>query len=246
MEGGDVTSWRSLLETSISESHSKNNIGWNYIQISTIEKGEPRCRTVGFRGFLGEGINNNVAHDGYVSMCDGLACTIKMCTDSRSKKVVDTSLLMAEMVWWFPERNEQYRIRGHLRFIGSNGRLKHDSNENDEITSQIEKAARKEAWEDIGDQVRTFFFQKSLPGMEFQEESDVRHQKEDDTGEGKDVHDGGSGSDGVPPPPENFLLMLLDPTNVDYLRLYKTSQYRQIDSRTQLPPYTWTSRRVNP
>ena len=57
---------------------------------------------------------------------------------------------------------------------------------------------------------------------------------------------GGRGEDGkVVPVPENFLLMLLNPTHVDYLRL-TGAQYRQIDQRSEHLGSTWLSKRVKP
>jgi hypothetical protein len=57
---------------------------------------------------------------------------------------------------------------------------------------------------------------------------------------------GGRDQDGkVVPVPANFLLMLLNPTYVDYLRL-TGAQYRQIDQRSDTLPSTWSSERVKP
>jgi len=81
-------SWRSLLEVSIAKSRKIR--GSNYVQISTVNKeGEPRCRTVVFRGFLNGG---NLPEDHAMSPqnggdFDGKPVVMKMCTDLRSKKV---------------------------------------------------------------------------------------------------------------------------------------------------------------
>ena len=58
---------------------------------------------------------------------------------------------------------------------------------------------------------------------------------------------GGRDEEGrVVPVPGNFLLMLLDPTYVDYLRL-TGAQYRQIDQRVHdAIQSTWSSKRVKP
>ena len=56
----------------------------------------------------------------------------------------------------------------------------------------------------------------------------------------------GRGEDGkVVPVPANFLLMLLNPTHVDYLRL-TGAQYRQIDQRSDNSEATWSSKSVKP
>jgi len=184
-------SWRLLLETSMNKSRKIR--GSNYVQIATANKeGEPRCRTVVFRGFLNNLPKNHTmaSNGGY---CDDKPCVMKMCTDLRSKKVEEVAK-GGEMVWWFPETSEQYRIRGSLLLVG--GR-------NDDISLQI---ARKELWGNLNDPARESFL-------------------------GGPIMNGGRDDEGkVVPPPENFLLMLLDPMYVDYLCL-KGAQYRQIDQR---------------
>lgn len=79
--------------------------------------------------------------------------------------------------------------------------------DNDDRDLQI---ARKELWGNIGDPSRESFLDTPTK-----------------------IGSGGRDDEGkVIPPPENFLLMLLDPTHVDYLRL-TGGQYRQIDQRRQ-------------
>ena len=57
---------------------------------------------------------------------------------------------------------------------------------------------------------------------------------------------GGRGEDGkVVPVPANFLLMLLNPKHVDYLRL-AGAQYRQIDQRSDNSMAIWSSTSVKP
>ena len=80
--------WRSLLEVSMAKSRKIR--GSNYVQISTVNKdGEPRCRTVVFRGFVN---SKNLTEDHSMSPqngghYDGKPCVMKMCTDLRSQKV---------------------------------------------------------------------------------------------------------------------------------------------------------------
>ena len=81
-------SWRSLIEVSIAKSRKIR--GSNYVQISTVNKdGEPRCRTVVFRGFLNSA---NLPKEHPMSSengghFEGKPVVMKMCTDLRSKKV---------------------------------------------------------------------------------------------------------------------------------------------------------------
>merc|ERR1712224_84325 len=77
--------------------------------------------------------------------------------------------------------------------------------------------ARKEQWGNLSDPAREQFFWKD-PGLPKFDNDDVVV-----------VPKGGRDEDGkVLPPPDNFLLMILQPTRCDYLRL--TDNYRQIDN----------------
>lgn len=207
-------SWRSLLEVSIAKSRKIR--GSNYVQISTVSKnGEPRCRTVVFRGFLR---SSNLPEDHPMSPqngghFDGKPCIMKMCTDLRSRKVGEVAHQpISEMVWWFPKTSQQYRVRGSLLLVGD---------DNDDKALQI---ARKEMWGNLSDPARESFL----------DDESVRYI-------------GGRADDGkVLPVPANFLLMLLNPTYVDYLQL-TGAQYRQIDERVgDARKSTWSSKRVKP
>ena len=105
--------------------------------------------------------------------------------------------------------------------------------DNDDRVLQI---ARKELWGNLGDPSRESFLDAAT--------TKIGSGGRDDEGK-------------VVPPPANFLLMLLDPTYVDYLRL-TGAQYRQIDQRRQSQhggddnddddksqPY-WSSKEVDP
>ena len=83
--------------------------------------------------------------------------------------------------------------------------------------------ARKEMWGNLSDPARESFLDvESVPTV------------------------GGRDQDGkVVPVPSNFLLMLLNPIHVDYLRL-TGAQYRQIDQRDNTSQSTWSSQRVKP
>lgn len=94
-------------------------------------------------------------------------------------------------------------------------------NHKDDKALQI---ARKEMWGNLSDPAReSFLDDESVLPM------------------------GGRDEDGkVVPVPANFLLMLLNPTYVDYLRL-TGAQYRQIDQRVDdTQQSTWSSKRVKP
>lgn len=224
--------WRLRIQTSIARSRKVR--GGNFVQIATVDPTtlEPRCRTVVFRGFL--------------SLDDGSDVNVmKMITDARSKKVTEVTTTStttgippqhtntAEMVWWFSKSSEQYRIRGSLMFVGEEGIIvKDDANADDSSvnnpSSPLFIRARKEQWGNLSDAAREQFYWIEPEGP----------YKSQDT-----VPLGGRDENGkVLPPPSNFLLMLLYPRRVDYLRL--GNNYRQIDELVE--ETEWSAKRVNP
>merc|ERR1712183_319141 len=108
-----------------------------------------------------------------------------------------------EMVYWFSKSSEQYRIRGKVQFVG-----------NDDSSDAHLRNQRAQQWGNLSDSAREQFFWPE-PGIAY-------------TGP-PTVPTGGRDQDGnvIQPPPSTFLLMLLHPMRVDYLRL--TDNYRQVD-----------------
>lgn len=202
-----LTSWRDKITISIQRSRKVR--GGNFVQISTVDRTtfEPRCRTVVFRGFL-VGANQQQEMGGTTDLN-----TMKMITDRRSSKVSEVSNggangdgPKAELLWWFQKSNEQYRIRGELEFVG-----------HDHVDAAL-VAARKSQWGNLSDSAREQFYWKD-PGVPFEEEG---------MGGDGEVPEGGRNEEGkVLPPPDDFLLMLLHPRRVDYLRL--GDNFRQVD-----------------
>jgi pyridoxamine 5'-phosphate oxidase len=177
-------------------------------------------------------------------------------------------IAIAEVVWWFPKTSEQYRIRGQLLMIGEHQEQRcndndeedknNDSDDSDKVrNSRILAIARKQLWGNLSDSARESFFNPQIPGQPWQEETtkidddnddEVKETYEEivDKREQDSIPQGGRDLDGkLLPPPSNFLLMLLNPTVVDYLCL-TGSQYRQIDTRIDNKNNNWLSQRVNP
>ena len=254
----DLPSWKERIDASIARSRKIR--GSNYVQISTVdrERMEPRCRTVVFRGFLrgvpdcavdgvmGRGRSSDAPGGDYGD------CVMKMITDRRSNKVTELSRFhqtasddelrgndTAEMVWWFPKSSEQYRIRGRLQFVGGEGPV-HSLNDKDGAgveTSRYLVSERKQQWGNLSDPAREQFYWDN-PGVPYtlaSEESGVPAGGRDEEGR-------------VLPAPDTFLLMLLYPTKIDYLRL--GDNFRQVDEwssdRASSVGARWTSLRVNP
>jgi len=179
-EGADedkgLEQWDSRIQASIARSRKVK--GGNYVQIATVDgEGLPRCRTVVFRGF-----QQSSQRAGQSAM--------RMITDARSEKVDHIRCSPAcEMVWWFAQSSEQYRIAGDLQLIGpdAEGDL---------------QAARKQQWGNLSDPAREQFFWEGPGPFSGSAEPHVLDQ-------------GGK----VPLPPDNFCLLLLWPSQVKYLRL---------------------------
>lgn len=239
------------MEVSIAKSRKIR--GSNYVQVATVDygaaggdngNGEPRVRTVVFRGFLGHLSPDhrlyNCCDDGGGGDSGKMSCLMKMCTDSRSRKVGQTARQpVAEMVWWFPKTSEQYRIRGRMVLVGD---------DDADVDDRALTIARRELWGNMSDPARESFLDPTVPGAPYVEELAAAI---DDDGPNMVVVPplGGRDDEGkVLPPPKNFLLMVLDPYEVDYLRL-TGAQYRQIDRRsagTDGDGRRWSSERVNP
>lgn len=134
-------------------------------------------------------------------------CSVfKFITDSRSKKVQQIQCRPeGEIVWWFLKTSEQYRISGDLELIGNNSKDK-------EL-----QAIRKQTWGELRDTAREQFYGLQ-PGLPLDEDGNTKANN-------VNVPVGGRGNDGkVLPPPATFLMMLLRPKEVDYLRLTDNSR----------------------
>ena len=208
--------YRILLDVSIKKSRKVR--GGNYVQLATVTPdGLPKVRTIVHRGILNYQ-NNSI---------------FKFITDQRSQKVAQIQHRnKGEMVWWFLKSSEQYRISGDLMLVGT------DSN-NAELL-----AVRKQMWGELRDTAREQFYwdQPGIPLNEKEQEQEPEPEPEDST-EVKNYPVGGRGEDGkVLPPPDTFLMMLLQPTTVDYLRL--TDNTRVVFAKTL--DEKWTQSEVNP
>lgn len=210
------STWREMINVSIAKSRKIR--GGNFVQIATVDPTtlEPRCRTVVFRGFM----SDNNGNDGNNSKDP---CIMKMITDVRSSKVEEVTshtTSIASLLWWFSKSSEQYRIVGKVQFVGGTGQFELDS---DPYYAQ----ARKQQWGNLSDSAREQFYWRD-PNTPYETQFKVPVGGRDDDGK-------------VLPPPDNFLLMLMFPQKVDYLRL--GDNYRQVD---ELLENEWIPKRVNP
>lgn len=221
--GVGVVSWRERITGSIARSRKVR--GGNYVQIATVdEAGRPHCRTVVFRGFLGADKHGFVGSGG--------ADAMKMITDGRSAKAAQIAANPAcEMVWWFAKSSEQYRIEGELQLVGAPG--SEAASVGAGAGHDLLVSARKEQWGQLSDPAREQFFWNG-PGP---------------YSGAVEVPAGGRNAEtgAVLEAPPSFLLMLLHPTRVHYLRL--TDNFAQVDELVAggaSGPRQWAARRVNP
>lgn len=214
-----LTPWRQRLEASMSANRFR---GSNYVQLASVDKdGEPACRTVVFRGFLGNIINR----EGDPKLRSPL---MQMMTDLRSEKVSHFKKNdIVEMVWWFPHSSEQYRIKGHMRIV-------------DETETNLSlKKARNELWVNklsLPAKQQFLWDQGGIPYTGDIGDDSIRTvgsdggvAKEHDDSSVKSVDDAQ-----LARPHRNYALMVFQPTRVKYLRL--TDNYAQLDIR---PDASW-------
>ncbi len=203
--------WTSRITKSIAKSRKIK--GGNYVQIATVDAdGLPTCRTVVFRGFT------NISSKKF-----GEIKTMRMITDKRSEKVSHIlNKPAAELVWWFSQSSEQYRLSGELILI--NPTIKID----DDLDATQLLALRKQQWNDLSDPAREQFFWNQ-PGVSY---SDIAHE----------IPKGGRDADNhILPPPDSFSLLLLYPTKCKYLRLRDNFAQQDV-----LIESNWSVNRVNP
>lgn len=120
--------WRSPLSSAIHRNRSKPHS--RYFQLATVTpEGEPRNRTVVFRGFL-----------------DDSHSSLKIITDIRSAKIQDIEQqAKGEICWYFTKTREQFRIQGVLRLVKA-------ADQDSELLK-----ARKIAWHNLSNAARSQF-----------------------------------------------------------------------------------------
>ena len=140
---------------------------------------------------------------------------LKIITDSRSAKIQDIEHLpQGEICWYFTQTREQFRISGTLYLVTS------------QATDSDLQQARQTTWQNLSNSARSQFAW-SDPAQPAADKSafDV---KSPDPNE----------------PLDNFCLLLLTPTKIDYLQLRSEPQQRCIYNLQ--PDQTWITQWVNP
>jgi len=197
--------WREELERSIEK--EKGKPASRFMTLATVKAGEPRARTVVFRGFMDDDDGGDVKLDG----------VLKIITDVRSEKMQEIKdNPKAEIMWYFLDTREQYRIRGTLDVI------------TDKDSSEARQKWRSQQWEEISPGMKQSYEWPS-PGQARTEEND------DDK---KDYLDPKPSVDVSP----NFALIMMVPERVDVLKLRESPQKRHVHSKNG---DGWTVQRIN-
>ncbi len=179
MADPELAPWRSPLDRALYRNRSL--VYTRYAQLATVQPhGWPANRTVVFRGFWDD------------------TDQLKFITDGRSQKVAQIQGCdRAELCWYFPKSQEQFRIAGTLRLITA------------DTADEAAQKLRRVTWHDLSDAVRTQFAWPE-PGQPRRVEDDFEYPVPDR----RDVS--------LP----NFCVLLLVPCQVDYLELRGTPQNR--------------------
>jgi PPOX class probable FMN-dependent enzyme len=236
-----TTPWRTLLEKSLARNRALANA--RYIQIATIRPdGRPANRTVVFRGFLGASGPAGAAAAASAATSDALTIV----TDARSRKVGECAANpRTEVCWYFPQTREQYRISGTLEIVGA-AEEGEEAASGDATTTRLAllRAVREHAWQRMSDAGREQFFwpHPGQPRLDGDEAAFLGSGG----GGGGDRRGGGGGKQGgkeqqqkeqaaAPPPPPppppvpaTFCLGLIEPDEVDHVRLKSNRRTRYV------------------
>ncbi|MEI6429792.1 MAG: Npun_F5749 family FMN-dependent PPOX-type flavoprotein, partial [Pseudanabaena sp. ELA607] len=188
-----------------------------YLQLATVDqKQRPTNRTLVFRGFWAE------------------TNWLKFITDTRSQKYTHLQQQpWAEACWYFPKTREQFRIAGQLHpIIAPHPEYSHPPNQGDSPTIGARNLARVQQWRELSDAARLQFAwpaPKDLRDSDLAQDQALFHPESPDTQN----------------PPPHFCLLLLEPHQVDYLKLRGEPQNRYLYSRL-LDQESWQFQEVNP
>lgn len=168
----------------------------------------------------GRPANRTVVFRGFLDQPEGLGCNgLKFICDRRSQK---TSELQqnpwAEFCWYFPKTREQFRLAGTVAIAGDDGGLL--------------GPVRRQTWEAISDNAKVSFYWPS-PGESRAEQSAFQIRADE-------AQTGLS----FAAPPDDFVLLLLKPIEVDRLELRGEPQSRW--HYVQGDDAIWSQVEVNP
>ncbi|MEM9567473.1 MAG: pyridoxamine 5'-phosphate oxidase family protein [Cyanobacteria bacterium P01_E01_bin.34] len=220
-----ATQWKSLLLAALHRNRSDRSV--RFLQLATVDcHNRPRNRTVVFRGFA-----------------EGRA-TIMLAVDSRSEKLEQLEHNShAAICWYFSKTREQFRLTGQVTVVTESGvvnpsaiyypdnaELTNCESTNAELTNQEQghwqQATRLQLWEELSDSAKLLWYWPQPKGERAPTNAFLSQPPTDSLY-----------------PPDTFVLLLFNATEVDRLELRGEPQNRTIYSqRTE----GWQTRTVNP
>jgi PPOX class probable FMN-dependent enzyme len=209
--------WRSVLAHTLHAHRHQPEA--RYLQLATVDQQQrPTNRTVVFRGFW-EQTN-----------------WLKFITDTRSQKYTHLQQQpWAEACWYFPKTREQFRISGQLHsIIAPDHEHSHPPNQGNPPIIAAQNLARVQQWRELSDAARLQF---AWPAPKDLRDADSVQDQAVFNPELPDAQN----------PPPNFCLLLLEPHQVDYLKLQGEPQNRYLYNwRIDLDELIWQTTEVNP
>lgn len=144
---------------------------------------------------------------------------IQLAVDSRSEKIRQIAHCpQAQICWYFCKTREQFRIAGTLEAIAA-----------DHPDPQAQRQ-RQQLWQQISEKGRLLWFWPEPKGPLAPPEAFIQElPKEKD-----------------PLPPQTFVALLLEPTEVDHLQLKGDQIYPQLRTVYERTSQGWQRRAVNP
>ncbi|MEN9226164.1 MAG: pyridoxamine 5'-phosphate oxidase family protein [Thermostichus sp. HHBFW_bins_43] len=144
---------------------------------------------------------------------------IQLAVDSRSEKIQQIAHCpQAQICWYFSKTREQFRIAGTLEAIAA-----------DHPDPQAQRQ-RQQLWQQISEKGRLLWFWPEPKGCLAPSEAFVQELPAENVAE----------------PPQTFVVLLLEPTEVDHLQLKGDQAYPQRRTVYERSPQGWQRQAVNP
>jgi pyridoxamine 5'-phosphate oxidase len=222
--------WRQRLAKSLHDNSSQ--VQSKYYQVASVcSNGDPKNRTMVFRGFL-----------------SGTQSLLSV-TDSRSEKIEEwqgNNKSRFEICWYFAGSREQFRLAGDVALISNSI----DSSYGDWVLGEHTKhSLLEQQWSNLSTKAKQPFYSSS-PKAPFDEDAIQSLLQDELVNQGNDINDkfdsnhsalhkiAGEHTDMS----DNFCVVVFIPHAVDYLNLKSTPQQRCLYEIQN----DWKARSVNP
>jgi len=222
--------WQQRLTKSLHVNSSQ--VQSKYYQVASVcSNGEPKNRTMVFRGFL-----------------SGTQSLLSV-TDSRSEKVKEwqgNNNSRFEICWYFEGSREQFRLAGEVVLISNSLESKY---EDLVLGKQTKQSLLKQQWSNLSTNAKEPFYSNS-PKAPFDENSIPLIQSDRLVEQGNDIKNKFDGKKSAPSDDvidhhdmsDNFCVVVFIPHTVDYLNLKSKPQQRCLYSLQG----DWNEQTVNP